>query len=159
MALTDESRKALVQYLELIKGGVDTDKRVSTRYGKSTAPLHPMLGEALQTLSDKFADLILEDQDCFSKPAGWAKLLALLPSDEQGTCGDSELHSHSRADGTLRTHQQTPGRVGRSRRDRRADILIREMGRIETRNQRHLQVCSSSKSASKFFCMHGFAGP
>ena len=84
MALSDESRKALVQYLELVKGGVGIDKRVNTRFGKSTAPMHPMLSEALDSLRDRFADLILEDQDCFKDKEGWEKLLKLLPADEEG---------------------------------------------------------------------------
>jgi DNA primase small subunit len=84
MALSDESRKALVQYLELVKGGIGIDKRVSTRFGKSTAPMHPMLGDALDSLSERFANLILEDQDCFKSREGWEKLLKLLPADEEG---------------------------------------------------------------------------
>jgi DNA primase small subunit len=84
MALSDESRKALVQYLELVKGGVGIDKRVTTRFGKSTAPMHPMLSEALSSLSDRFAELILDDQDCFKTREGWEKLLKLLPADEEG---------------------------------------------------------------------------
>lgn len=84
MSLSDEARKALVGYLELVKGGSGVDKRVTTRFGKSTAPIHPMLGEALDRLRDQFAELILEDQECFSKREGWEKLLKLLPPDEQG---------------------------------------------------------------------------
>lgn len=84
MALTDESRKALVSYLELVKGGTGVDKRVTTRYGRSTAPIHPMLGEALDRLTERFTDLILEDQDCFKTKEGWEKLLKLLPTDEAG---------------------------------------------------------------------------
>lgn len=85
LSLSDDSRKALVSYLELVKGGAGIDKRVHTRYGKSSnVALHPMLGEALKTLSERFGELILEDQECFEKKEGWEKLLALLPGDEHG---------------------------------------------------------------------------
>lgn len=85
LSLSDDSRKALVSYIELVKGGAGIDKRVHTRYGKSSnVALHPMLGEALRTLSERFGELILEDQECFEKKEGWEKLLALLPGDEHG---------------------------------------------------------------------------
>lgn len=65
MALPDEARKFVVSYLELIKGGPGLDKRVNTRCGKSTAALHPMLQEALVAVAERFADLVLAEQECF----------------------------------------------------------------------------------------------
>lgn len=82
MALSDEARVALVNYLVLIQGGTGTEKRVTTRYGKSVGPAHPMVSEALGVLQESFSELVLEDQDCFKSPEGWAKLLALLPEGE-----------------------------------------------------------------------------
>jgi DNA primase small subunit len=86
MALVDDARRTIVSYLELIKGGEGLDKRVNTRFGNYTGPMHPMLQEALEQVSERFADLVLEDQECFDTRERWEKLIALLPSDEQGGC-------------------------------------------------------------------------
>ncbi|KAF8322188.1 putative DNA primase small subunit [Clavulina sp. PMI_390] len=80
MRLTDEERKAIISYLEVVKG--TGDKRVNTRFGKSTSSPHPMLGEALDILAERFPELILDDQDCFASKEGWETLLKLLPQDE-----------------------------------------------------------------------------
>ena len=82
LALSDESRRALVEYLELVKGGAGSAKRVTTRFKNGLGAMHPMLSEALGTLQGGFSDLVLEDQDCFRSTEGWNKLLALLPQDD-----------------------------------------------------------------------------
>ena len=41
MDLTDEQRKAVMGWLEVIKGGKDQSKKVNVRFGKQ--PLHPSL--------------------------------------------------------------------------------------------------------------------
>lgn len=91
LALSDDARRAMVTYIEVIKGGADQEKRVNVRVtsSKHVGGLHPMLAEAVDTLAGKpWKDLILQDQNCFSTPAGWTKLLALLPEDD-GWCINS----------------------------------------------------------------------
>jgi DNA primase small subunit len=82
LALSNESRWALVEYLELVRGGAQSEKRVHTRYKNGLGAMHPMLSEALSTLQGGFSDLVLEDQDCFRSTEGWNKLLKLLPQDD-----------------------------------------------------------------------------
>ncbi|KAF9510629.1 hypothetical protein BS47DRAFT_1395830 [Hydnum rufescens UP504] len=82
LALSNESRWALVEYLELVRGGAQSEKRVHTRYKNGLGAMHPMLSEALSTLQGGFSDLVLEDQDCFRSTEGWNKLLRLLPQDD-----------------------------------------------------------------------------
>lgn len=38
-----------------------------------------MLGGALEALSESFASVVLDDQECFKTKDGWEKLLELLP--------------------------------------------------------------------------------
>lgn len=79
--LNDDQRKALVTFLEVIKGSKEQTKKVNVRGPKNDGDLHPVLDEALETLKKDFVTLILEDQDCFRSERGWETLLALLPSD------------------------------------------------------------------------------
>ncbi|CAE6457758.1 unnamed protein product [Rhizoctonia solani] len=82
MDLTDDERRAIVQYIEVVKGGKDQTKKVNIRpsaSGNATGPIHPALQKSLEILSEDFGDLILIDQDVFAKPDSWQELLQLLP--------------------------------------------------------------------------------
>ncbi|KAF9816857.1 hypothetical protein IEO21_03831 [Rhodonia placenta] len=76
MELTDEQRRALVGWLTVIQGGKEMHKKVNVRQG--SRPLPPSISMALETLTDVFGDLILEDQDCFASEDGWRALLHLI---------------------------------------------------------------------------------
>lgn len=75
--LTDEQRRAVVGYLEVIKGGAHQAKKVDL-----PRPLHTSLRSVVDTLTGPFNRVILEDQDCFRTEQGWETLLKLLPSGE-----------------------------------------------------------------------------
>lgn len=76
MELTDEQRRALVGWLTVIQGGKEMHKKVNVRQG--SRPLPPSISMALETLTDVFGDLILDDQDCFASEDGWRALLHLI---------------------------------------------------------------------------------
>ncbi|KAF8492514.1 prim-pol domain-containing protein [Gautieria morchelliformis] len=78
LALTDEQRKAVMGWLEVIRGGKEQAKKVNVRLGKAGA-LHPALSTALDQLKNSFGELILSDQDCFASEEGWKSLLELIP--------------------------------------------------------------------------------
>jgi DNA primase small subunit len=85
MDLTDDQRKSIMGYLEVIKGGKEQTKKVNVRgHPKDKDPikvLHPSVKKALEGLSEGyFAGLILEDQDCFADEQGWSIFLELLPN-------------------------------------------------------------------------------
>ncbi|CEL62653.1 DNA primase small subunit [Rhizoctonia solani AG-1 IB] len=82
MDLTDDERRAIVQYIEVVKGGKDQVKKVNIRSsasGNTPGSIHPALQKSLGILSEEFGDLILIDQDVFAKPDSWQELLQLLP--------------------------------------------------------------------------------
>lgn len=83
LALTDDERRALTSYLEVIKGGAGVSKKVNVRTGKSG--LHPSLQDAYDRLKGGFIDIILDDQKCFDERQGWEELLTLIP--DKGTFG------------------------------------------------------------------------
>lgn len=85
--LADESRRALVGWIEVIKGSGKTTKKVDGGYihpvfGRT---LHPTLRRAIGDdhnsgpLKDAFVRTILEDQNCFRERKHWEILLDLLP--------------------------------------------------------------------------------
>lgn len=78
LRLTDEQRKGIVGFLEVIKGGAQQHKKVDLH-----RPLHPTLARCLETLLEPFERIILNDQDCFRRESGWEALLNLLPSSEE----------------------------------------------------------------------------
>ncbi|TXT15458.1 uncharacterized protein COLE_01651 [Cutaneotrichosporon oleaginosum] len=83
--LTDDQRRALVTFLEVIKGSKEQAKKVNVRGGRDDAPLHPYLEEALDTLKYEFQRICLLDQDVFKTQRGWEALLALVPADREKT--------------------------------------------------------------------------
>ncbi|KAL2045478.1 hypothetical protein N7G274_001906 [Stereocaulon virgatum] len=72
--MDDQKRKALAGYLELIKGGAQSGKKVNVK-----RPLHPHLARSLDILKDHFQRDILEDQDPWAEPEKAERLLQLLP--------------------------------------------------------------------------------
>ncbi|PSR80618.1 hypothetical protein PHLCEN_2v6687 [Hermanssonia centrifuga] len=77
MALTDEQRKALVGWMTVIQGGKEMHKKVNVRVKSN--PLPPSINMALDTLRERFVDLILIDQECFQSESGYEELLKLIP--------------------------------------------------------------------------------
>ncbi|KAN0059879.1 p48 polypeptide of DNA primase [Thecaphora frezii] len=86
--LGDEARKAIVGWLEVVKGSANQVKKVDGGYPGRT--LHPSLqramggeGEAsMGPLKRAFVDTVLGEQDCFRHREHWEVLLQLLPSGE-----------------------------------------------------------------------------
>ncbi|KAI9840914.1 MAG: hypothetical protein M1837_001241 [Sclerophora amabilis] len=72
--MDDYKRKAIAGYLELIKGGAQSGKKVNVR-----RPLHPHLSRSLDILKDHFQDDILADQDPWLEHDKSERLLQLLP--------------------------------------------------------------------------------
>ncbi|KIK68885.1 hypothetical protein GYMLUDRAFT_34880 [Collybiopsis luxurians FD-317 M1] len=75
--LTDDQRKAMVEYLTVIKNGKEPGKRVNSRFG--TKDLPPTLKDAIQVIKEPFDALILQEQDCFRSQKGYETLLSLIP--------------------------------------------------------------------------------
>ena len=86
MDLTDDQRRSIMGYLEVVKGGKEQHKKVNVRghpKDNKNTNLHPSLKSSLTELGEKyFAGLILEDQDCFASEQGWTVFLELLPDKE-----------------------------------------------------------------------------
>lgn len=71
--LDDDKRKALVGYFEVLKGGVQSGKRVNIK-----RPLHPHIRRSLDILQPYFFE-ILAEQEPFLRKEGQERLLQLLP--------------------------------------------------------------------------------
>ncbi|KAK2739418.1 hypothetical protein FQN55_009491 [Onygenales sp. PD_40] len=72
--LPDDRRRAIASYLEAIRGGSQSGKKVNLK-----RPLHPHLSRSLEILKPYFASTILIDQDAFGNSEQASRLLALLP--------------------------------------------------------------------------------
>ncbi len=72
--MDDNRRRAIANYLELVKGGANSGKRVNVR-----RPLHPHISRSLETLAGYFKQDILEDQDPWATTEKTERLLQLLP--------------------------------------------------------------------------------
>jgi DNA primase small subunit len=75
--LPDDRRKAIAGYLEVVRGGAQSGKRVALK-----RPLHPHVSRSLEILKPYFASTILEDQDVFMSAESDSqseRLLTLLP--------------------------------------------------------------------------------
>ncbi|EFY99623.1 eukaryotic-type DNA primase [Metarhizium robertsii] len=73
-SLDDQKRKAIAGYLEVVKGGAQSGKKVNVR-----RPLHPHLARSLEILKTHFQEDVLEVQDPWGTEERYEKLLQLLP--------------------------------------------------------------------------------
>ncbi|CAG8447370.1 5394_t:CDS:10 [Acaulospora morrowiae] len=74
--LNNEERKAIVAYLEVVKGGAQQSKKV--RLYKT---LHPSLSRSLEIIEKYFEQVILEDQDVLQDEKNWTKVLNCIPDE------------------------------------------------------------------------------
>lgn len=72
--LSDDTRKSIANYLELLKGGDAAGKKVNVK-----RPLHPHLARSLDLLREHFQHDILREQDPWAADEQAARLLRLLP--------------------------------------------------------------------------------
>ncbi|TVY13814.1 DNA primase small subunit [Lachnellula arida] len=72
--LDDQKRRAIAGYLEVIKGGAQSGKRVNVK-----RPLHPHVARSLEVLKSHFQTDILHDQDPWETDEKFDRLLQLLP--------------------------------------------------------------------------------
>lgn len=72
--LPDDRRRAIAGYLEILRGGSQSGKRVNLK-----RPLHPHILRSLEQLKNNFAQTTLADQDTFASEDQAERLLALLP--------------------------------------------------------------------------------
>lgn len=72
--LPDDRRRAIAGYLEMIRGGSQSGKKVNIK-----RPLHPHIVRSLELLKHDFARTTLIDQDTFESAEQAERLLSLLP--------------------------------------------------------------------------------
>ncbi|KDN65658.1 putative eukaryotic and archaeal DNA primase small subunit [Colletotrichum sublineola] len=70
----DQMRRSIAGYLEVIKGGAQSGKKVNL-----WRPLHPHLSRSLETLKSHFQEDVLEAQDPWASNERAERLLQLLP--------------------------------------------------------------------------------
>ncbi|KAK7428731.1 p48 polypeptide of DNA primase [Neonectria magnoliae] len=73
-SMDDQKRRAIAGYLEVVKGGAQSGKKVNL-----WRPLHPHLSRSLDILKDHFQDDVLAEQDPWASSEQAEKLLQLLP--------------------------------------------------------------------------------
>ncbi|KAL4775242.1 hypothetical protein BDW60DRAFT_139578 [Aspergillus nidulans var. acristatus] len=72
--LSDDRRRGIAGYLDLVRGGTNSGKRVNLK-----RPLHPHMTRSLEILKPYFAQTTLVEQDTFASPEQEQRLLSLLP--------------------------------------------------------------------------------
>ncbi|KAF9123641.1 hypothetical protein BGW39_008813 [Mortierella sp. 14UC] len=75
--LNNDQRKAIVSYMEVIKGGVQQGRKV-----KLPNTLHPSLERSLETINTHFRSIVFESQDILTKPENWEKILSIIPDED-----------------------------------------------------------------------------
>ncbi|EWG43619.1 DNA primase small subunit [Fusarium verticillioides 7600] len=74
-SMDDQKRRAIAGYLEVVKGGAQSGKKVNVR-----RPLHPHLARSLEILKTHFQEDVLDVQDPWASAEQSEKLLQLLPN-------------------------------------------------------------------------------
>ncbi|KXJ90231.1 DNA primase small subunit [Microdochium bolleyi] len=73
--LDDQKRRGIAGYLEVLRGGAQSGKKVNLR-----RPLHPHVSRSLDLLKSHFQSDVLEAQDPWADPTRAEHLLSLLPN-------------------------------------------------------------------------------
>ncbi|KAL2210789.1 prim-pol domain-containing protein [Sarocladium strictum] len=73
-SMDDQKRRAIAGYLEVVKGGAQSGKKVNVR-----RPLHPHLSRSLEILREHFQEDVLKVQDPWASQEQSERLLQLLP--------------------------------------------------------------------------------
>mmetsp|Transcript_32549 Transcript_32549/g.52745 ORF Transcript_32549/g.52745 Transcript_32549/m.52745 type:complete len:497 (+) Transcript_32549:51-1541(+) len=76
--LANDGRSAVAEYFSVYKGSENN----SSRKVSLTYPLHPSLQMAYDQILVKTFESLLESQGYLDDPAGWEKILAMLPDEE-----------------------------------------------------------------------------
>ncbi|XP_065520620.1 DNA primase small subunit-like [Lathamus discolor] len=71
-------RAATVEYLTLVKGGVETVKKVTL-----SEPIHPFIRRSVAVVEKYFESYALVGQDILGSPESWDKVLALIPEEHR----------------------------------------------------------------------------
>ncbi|KAL1899145.1 p48 polypeptide of DNA primase [Sporothrix stenoceras] len=117
-SLDDQKRRAIVGYLEVLRGGSQGGKRVNVR-----RPLHPHISRSLNVLRTHFQEDVLRDQDPWDTPERAEKLLNLIT--------DRNL-----ADALRRKWDSSPGRSSTAK---WADIdAVAKTGSVKGLDLKHL---------------------
>ncbi|XP_067880758.1 DNA primase small subunit isoform X2 [Heterodontus francisci] len=74
--LSPAARSAVAEYLSVVKGGMDTIKKVHL-----TQPIHPSIQQAIVVIDSYFEDYSMNKQDIFGSKETWQKVLALVPDE------------------------------------------------------------------------------
>ncbi|XP_032871692.1 DNA primase small subunit isoform X2 [Amblyraja radiata] len=77
--LSQAARSAVAEYLSVVKGGIDTIKKVQL-----TRSIHPSIEEALTVINGYFEEYAVNKQDLFGTKENWQKILALVPDLQDG---------------------------------------------------------------------------
>lgn len=72
-----EARRAIVNYLELLKGGKEMARKVTT-FGQT---LHPHLARSLIPCATHFANTMLNKMGILDSEEEWSKVLAVIPDE------------------------------------------------------------------------------
>lgn len=75
--MSQEARRAIVGYLEVVKGGEGTTKKINL----TSRTLPPSLASAYRVLQEYFEQSIITEQDLFGTKESWDKILALVPDE------------------------------------------------------------------------------
>ncbi|KAI9268076.1 hypothetical protein BDA99DRAFT_551089 [Phascolomyces articulosus] len=91
--LDNESRKAIVGFLEVIKGGAEVSRKVKLPY-----ILHPSLNRSLEIVKMYFGSLVLGEQEVLDTPESWNKVLDFInDADIKNDLNDQWNESPSRS--------------------------------------------------------------
>ncbi|KAH9462386.1 hypothetical protein MJO29_002904 [Puccinia striiformis f. sp. tritici] len=158
MRLNDEERKAIVSYINILKGG-------GSKFGLKVdlkSPLHPMVERSLETLTMSFKNIILQDQDVFKEEAKWKFFLriwadpGLIKDLEPKWTTDPELTSEEKwgaVTGHYNLSNTTPLQKKKLKETMSNVILHYTYPRIDLEVSKHLNHLLKSP-----FCVHPATG-
>lgn len=74
--MPNELRKAVVQWIEVVKGGMNQTKKVNL-----PEKLHFSIKRSIGVIRQNYEQVLLDEQDILATRERWTKVLALLPTE------------------------------------------------------------------------------
>ncbi|PVV02123.1 hypothetical protein BB560_003435 [Smittium megazygosporum] len=117
LQLDNSARKAIINYLSVIRGGEDQSKKVNIGIGEN----HPHIQRSLKIANSYFKKVVLGSQNVLKFPSGWKKMLEIIPVNDLKTRLDAKWSKENEELG-IPNNPKINGSVNSSAKDEDIDM-------------------------------------
>lgn len=152
-SLDQQARSAVAEYLQLIKGGEQTLKKVNLNQDR----LHPSISRAVEIIEPYFASMMLNEQDILGSEAQIKSFLGLVPDQQLRAKLETEMLRQSDCASRWEVFEEMTTKIKKNQ--RQANNLVKEVMLQMTYPRLDINVSKQLNHLLKSpFCVHPKTG-